>query len=407
MFAFGVALVILRRPDAVTYPQFWAEDGGNWFADAYNTGAASVLHSYEGYLVTLPRLVALPSASLGLQQAALVFSLVAIAIQVAPAAFLMSRRFDHIAPRLWVRAAVAVAYLLLPSLELDAILTNSLWHLAILAVMVVVAGPPLGVLSRAFDVVVLVLTGLTGPFAALLAPAAVVRVLVTRAARRWYIGLTGVVAVTLCLQAWAVLHSHRASAAALGASVKNLVFLVADRVVLAGSFAEEAHTHVYTNGQAHGAVLAGLLTLLAAVVVAFVLVTGGWAIRVFVLFCFGITALSLLFPLASGGSTDPWTVLATTGSGDRYFFSAEVAWIVCVAWALSRVRMPEVRRGACLVVAALFVSGLIEYPQYGAFADEHPAAYDAQLRAAAPGTVVVVPLNPPGSLWSMELTRRR
>ena len=47
MFLLGVLLVILRRPDAVTYPQFWAEDGSSWFADAYNSGAGSLLTSYR------------------------------------------------------------------------------------------------------------------------------------------------------------------------------------------------------------------------------------------------------------------------------------------------------------------------------------------------------------------------
>jgi hypothetical protein len=189
--------------------------------------------------------------------------------------------------------------------------------------------------------------------------------------------------------------------------VKNLFFLIADRIVLPGSFAVEGHTHVYTNGQTHGAALAGLLTLVAGLTVGFVLFKSGWTVRIFVIFCFGTTALSLLFPLASGGDTNPWTVLATTGSGDRYFFSAEVAWLVCVIWALSRVRVPALKWGAGLLLGALFVSGLVASPQYTPFADDHPALYDAQLRAALPGTVIDIPLNPPGSTWSMELTRRR
>lgn len=404
MFALGVGLVILRRPDAVTYPQFWAEDGANWFADAYNTGAASLLQSYAGYLVTLPRLVAIPSAYLSLQQAALVFNLVAIAIQVGPAAFLMSRRFEHVAPGRWMRATVAIVYLLVPSFELDATLTNSLWHLAILAVMVLIARPPVGAVSRTFDVAVLVLTGLTGPFAALLVPAAFVRLLVTRAERRWYLGMTALLTATLAVQGWVALHSHRASAASLGASLKNLLLLITDRVVLPGSLAEEGHTHVYTSGQTHGAAVAGVVTALAVLAVGFVLFKSGWPVRIFVVFCFSITALSLLFPLASGGNTNPWTVLATSGSGNRYFFSAEVAWLVCVIWALSRLRMVVLKWVVTVAVGALFVSGLITYPQYPAFLDEHPAVYDAQLRAAAPGTVVVVPLNP-GSTWAMHLTR--
>lgn len=405
MFALGVGVIILRRPDAVTYSQFWAEDGSNWFADAYNMGAASLFHSYQGYLVTLPRLVAIPAVHLSLQQAALLFNLIGISVQVAPAAFFMSRRFEHVAPRLWVRALVGIAYLLLPSLELNAAITNSLWHLAILAVMVLVARPTGGVVSHVFDACVILLSGLTGPFAALLLPASVARALITRSERRWYLVISGMLSATLALQGWVVVHSHRAEAASLGAGLKNLVFLISDRIVLPGSFAEEAHTHVYTEGQAHGTILAALITVLAAAIIGFVLLRSGWPIRIFVLFCLAVTATSLLFPLASGGSTNPWTVMASTGVGDRYFFSAEVAWVVCVICVLSRLRAPGLRWGAALAITAIFASGLADYPQYPLYADFHPAAYDSQLRAAAPGTVVVVPINPGGS-WAMELRGR-
>jgi hypothetical protein len=405
MFALGVGLVILRRHDAVTYPQFWAEDGKVWFADAYNSGVASIVRGYAGYLVTLPRLVAVPSVYLSLQQAALLFNLVAIAVQVAPAAFVMSRRFEHIAPRRWVRATVALGYLLIPSLELDATLTNSLWHLAILAIMVVVARPPTAAVSRVFDVTVLVLAGLTGPFAVLLAPAAFVRVLVSSVARRWYIAMTGALVATLAVQGWVVLHTHRALATSLGAGLNNLLFLISDRIVLPGSFAEEAHTRVYTSGQAHGAILAGLITLLAAGVVAFVLLKSNWFIRIFVVFCFGTMAMSLLFATPTGTTTDPWTVLATTGAGDRYFFCAEVAWLVCVIWASSRLRSPTLRWLSSAVMTAVFLSGLMSYSHYPSFIDEHPAAFDAQLRAAPPATVVVIPTNP-GGPFAMYLIRR-
>ena len=403
MFALGVAVVIWRRPDAVTYPQFWAEDGQNWFADAYNMGAASLFRSDAGYLLTLPRLVAIPAAHLSLQQAALLFNLVGISIQVGPAAFLMSRRFEHVAPRSWVRAIVGIVYLLVPSFELNATMTNALWHLAILAVVVLMARPPAGAASRVFDVVVMVMCGLTGPFAALLLPVALVRMLVTRAERRWYLGISGMLTATLALQAWVALHSYRATEASLGAGLKNLLFLISDRIVLAGSFAEEGHTHVFTAGQADGELIAGLVTVLAALVVGFVLVKSGWPVRIFVLFCFAITATAMLSPLASATSIPAWTVMATSGNGERYFFSAEVGWLVCVIWLLSRVRPTGLRWGAGLAAAALFASGVVNYPQYPPYVDDHPAAYDAQLRTAAPGTVVVVPINPG---WTMSLRRR-
>ncbi|MGH3609828.1 MAG: hypothetical protein ACRDRD_17330 [Pseudonocardiaceae bacterium] len=398
MFVVGFLLVVLRRPDALTNPQFWAEDGANWFADAYNMGASSLLRSYQGYLVTLPRLVALPTVHLSLQQAALLFNLVAIAFQVAPAAFFMSRRFEHVASRAWVRAIIGIVYLLVPSFELNAIITNSLWHLAVLALLVLVALPPARAGSRSFDATVILLSGLTGPFAVLLLPAALARALATRAGRRWYLGISAILLATLAVQGWVVLHSHRTAAAPLGAGLRTLAFLISDRMVLPGSFAEEAHTHVYTAGQAHGAIIAGLVSVLAAAVVGFVLLRSGWAVRIFVLACFAITAMSLLFALT------PDT--ATSGVSDRYFFSAEVAWLICVIWSISRLRAPVLRWGAGVATGVVFLSGVAISPQYPPLPDLHPARYDAQLRAATPGTVVDVPLNP-GGTWAMDLRRAK
>jgi hypothetical protein len=55
----AIAVVIARRPDAVTNAQFWAEDGTIWFATAYDHGGfASLFVPYNGYLQTFSRLVA-------------------------------------------------------------------------------------------------------------------------------------------------------------------------------------------------------------------------------------------------------------------------------------------------------------------------------------------------------------
>ena len=38
VFGTAVALIIVRRPDAILNVQFWAEDGVLWYASAYNLG---------------------------------------------------------------------------------------------------------------------------------------------------------------------------------------------------------------------------------------------------------------------------------------------------------------------------------------------------------------------------------
>ena len=98
--------------------------------------------------------------------------------------------------------------------------------------------------------------------------------------------------------------------------------------------------------------------------------------------------------------SNPWTVLSTTGVGDRYFFSAEVAWLVCVAWALSRIRPRAVRWAAAGAVTPCSSGASPATRNTRPLVDFHPAVYDAQLRAAPPGAVVRVPLNPnPAGQW--------
>jgi hypothetical protein len=33
-----ICIILFRKPDVITNPQFWAEDGSSWFADSYNMG---------------------------------------------------------------------------------------------------------------------------------------------------------------------------------------------------------------------------------------------------------------------------------------------------------------------------------------------------------------------------------
>lgn len=402
MLVAGAALVVSRRPDAVSNPQFWAEDGKFWFADAYNLGLGALVKSYEGYLLTLPRLVAAPLTGLTLSQAALVFNLVGLTAQVAPAAFFISRRFEHVAPRVWVRGLMALAYLLIPSFELNVTLTNAQWHLAILAIMVLIAQPPRSAVAHGFDAAILVLSGLTGPFAAVLLPAAMVRCATVTAQRRWYGALSGMLLMTLLLQGAALLMGHRDPVAPLGVSFRNAVTIVADRVVLPGTFAEEGHAHLYTTGASHGIVIATLISIAALGVVGYALLRGGPQLRIFLLACVALTGLSLLAPIATPPGITAWASLATSDGGERYFLIAEVAWFVCVCWAISRIPLWRLRAAASVGLAAAFATGLVNSWSYAPFTDFHPAVYTAVLRHAPPGTAVVVPINPG---WQMTLIR--
>ncbi len=135
------AILLLRKPASLLHPQFWAEDGTLFFQDAFNHGFwPTILQPASGYLHSLPRLVAGFSLLFPLEQAPLVFNLSAFAVQLVPAFYLLSSRMARHIPSFFARAVAALLYIALPaSYETHANLTNSHWHLALIAVCILVA----------------------------------------------------------------------------------------------------------------------------------------------------------------------------------------------------------------------------------------------------------------------------
>jgi hypothetical protein len=58
LLAVFAVLMVSRRPDQLANPQFYADDGSGFFADAVRSGWACVFTPYNGYLLLLPRIVA-------------------------------------------------------------------------------------------------------------------------------------------------------------------------------------------------------------------------------------------------------------------------------------------------------------------------------------------------------------
>ena len=176
VFLVACLLIFLRRPDALTNPQFYAEDGAFWYTDAHDLGGLRALllpYSPRGYFHSLGRLAGLAAQAVPMLWAPLVFNIIAITIEALPAVLLASRRFAPTLPPRWARILLAFLYVALPTTWLTiSNVTHGQWHLAVLASLVVVAAPGNGRWWRGFDVVVVVLSGLTGPTCLLLTPVA-------------------------------------------------------------------------------------------------------------------------------------------------------------------------------------------------------------------------------------------
>ena len=103
VFLCAVALVISRRPDAITNPQFFGEDGF-WFSKVHDDGPLGALlaaNPNRGYFYAVPMLGACLAMLVPLRYAPLVMNVIAIAIMAAPAVLICSSRFAASVPPLW------------------------------------------------------------------------------------------------------------------------------------------------------------------------------------------------------------------------------------------------------------------------------------------------------------------
>jgi len=400
--AVASAVIISRRPDAFTNAQFYAEDGTRWFSDAYNMGPWQALFvSYAGHFLLQPRLVALVATPFGIANAPLIYNLFGLGFQVAPILFFMSGRCRPLLPSLWYRGVLSAVYLLMPSTEVNVNIASAQWHLVILATLVLLAPPSPRWWWRAFDVATVALCALTGACVFVLAPIGLLWWWLRR--WRWSAVLTAILVAGIAAQVYAMTLAPR-TACGLGASLHELILIICDRIVLAGLFAEEGHTHVFVTGLPHATLIAAGICLLSLPVVVFAALRAPWELRVFGLAGLGIAAAGLAVPLVSA-TGDQWEIILGGRAGERYFLMAQVAWVVTVLWAAGQLPRPWLRGAGWVVTAAAFASGLVAAWQYPAFVNYDWPQEAHTIASAAPGTHLSLPINP-GPPWTVIVTAK-
>ncbi len=389
-------LVASRRPDLLLHASFWAEDGWNWYPDAYNEGWRALLVPWTGYLQTASRLVALFAQPFPLRWAPTVFAAGAVLIQATAAAFLVSHRLAGAAPRP-ARLIFALVYLLLPnSFEVYANLTNVQWHLAFLAFLVTIADRPATRAAWLFDMAALLLSGLSGPFCIVLAPVAVWRALHNR--DRASTARALIVAAAALLQLWCLLGGglHRV-ASPLGASPRRFVSIVSTQIILPVLFGRHSTQALIRLAASTHGVVPLAATLLAGLAVLRVLLAGPAAVRYGIAYAAGVFAAALLSPVGSG-SQPAWLIMSQPDLGDRYYILPMLAW-TAVLLALAADAHLWIRAAGLVLVGVM----LLELP-----GDWHlPTSFDFDGRTdfvsraerfavSPPGTTMRFPLRPAG-----------
>lgn len=138
------AMVLLwaRAPERLLSPQFYAEDGWIFFADAFNLPAwQALVRPYNGYDHLVPRLIAEISQWLPLRLAPLFFSLSALFITAVSLTWLLLPAYRSLIRHDWLRLIVVILILASPNLEGLMSIAYVQWFLAIWALLVTFVWP--------------------------------------------------------------------------------------------------------------------------------------------------------------------------------------------------------------------------------------------------------------------------
>jgi hypothetical protein len=390
-----------RRPDAIRRPQFYAEDGTIFYQQAYQNGAVvSLFHPYNGYFHVMPRIAAAISLLFPFSSAPIFLALIALAVQAAPAIFLLSDRMRNLGS-LGLRCGLAALYLAIPGIEeIHVTITGVQWHLAVIAFLVVIAESPGSPAGQIFDIVLLTLAVTSGPFSIFLLLPALLVLAVRR--DKW-----SVVRLSMCAGGVVLafvgllLTAHSRPQQPLGASVAGFSRIVAGQVVLRLVQGHNRLDHL-SPSPAVVTALSVVITLLTLAVVLYGLRRGTLELRALLLYGSLLLAAALAFPTAST-TTYQWIPMQVPGAASRYWYIPDFALIATLIWMLGAQR-PALIRVIATTLICMTLYGMMKYWRFPAAADLHFPTYARQFENLAPRERLQIPVNPPG--WSMTLIKK-
>lgn len=390
--AIFAGLLFFRAPAILLHAQFWGEDGWNWYPEAYHLGWASLFLSHTGYFQTVSRIVALLAQPCPLVWTPTLYAGAAFIFQLLPAAFLLSSRGVDMCSSWAIRFILGCLFCLAPNTnEVFVNLTNSQWHLAVLAFLILMSNPPRATAWQIFDYLFLTLSALSGPFCLLLFPIAAIRAALHRDRTRFT--RLGIMTAGVIIQAFPIIETSGSSRlnTPLGARPFTLIRLLAAQLFLVPLIGHHHLDALYSNRIWLNPLFPCAVDL-AAGMICFQAAKRWVTMRYALAFIVLLLAATLSHPVVS--TTIPqWDAMFIPDTGMRYFFMPILFWLTAlVAVTFSGQGVPRI-----LATGALLVSLLFGIPHDRRIAVEADRGFDAAARTfdnAAPGTSVTVPVRP-------------
>jgi hypothetical protein len=394
VFAATLIAIFSRLPDALLHPQFFAEDGWVWYQQAYNLGwLRAVSITQAGCVQMLPRLVAGVTLLFPMQWAPFIMNLSGAVVQALPVTALLSQRCTPWGP-LPLRMLMALLYIAIPNApEVHIVLTNAMWHLAVLQVLLAFSRPPLSWRARLADSILFAIGALSGPFCLLLILPVAGYYWLRR--QSWTLVILGILSLGAVIQVFSLSHSLRNPASQpVGVTARSLLRIVAGNIFV---------NSMIGSG---GGYLPVWLLVIAGVCGVAVLVWG-WRyaplpLRLFFIFTIFALAASLRDPIITG-RTSRWEELAEV-AGIRYWFLPSLMFLWAALWCAWGGK-PLVVRYAGLLVLLLTTIGVVrKWPYPPLLPETHFSADVKRFRSLKAGEHMLFSVHDPDDR-KMELVK--
>lgn len=400
--------MISRRPDALTNPQFWAEDGNVFYAGMYNNGNVNLIINNVVIFSPIYAIAAF-SQLFSLEYGPLIFTLFALFFQILPVLLFMSSRFEKLIPKYKTRIILVLTYLCLFNVgETYMNLTNSLYYLALSAFIIIISEPSENKYWNWFDFVILIIASIPFTFAVFLIPIALIRTLKGKSKISLYKLLTLIVVIGV--QIIARLHAKD-----MGVGGRTLfpemtlsffwdIFI---KQIVWGAIGGQNGYVFLIKWLPLGQMFFTISGIFALILGFYTLIKGPQELKLFILFSGVFLAACLIIPNVPG-NRQAWKVLAEA-YGMRYWLLPTLAFLFCIVWGSSKKNASPIRI-ISLFFMSFFVFFLIKhFFRPGSFRFSPYVNYyyqeevDKFLRLPR-GESYVFPINPPG--WTMTLVRK-
>lgn len=402
-------LLFLRRPDALTAPQFFAEDGVVFFHDQLLFGIRQALWiPHAGYVLAVQRLTALLGSFLGSGLAPAVYNITALALSACCCAFFVLPVFRAVVRSDLLRFVVCCLFAIAPdSAELIGTITQIQWFLQLIGILLLVRcwireGEP-HLVQRILEGLLVLVLALSCPLMVLAVPLAL-WLLLRRKGIVPSLALLAGVAVQLVIYVQAGESRGQSSVFQVHDLVGALFVYLAARPVMSSVIGRPLAMEIYGKNTVLYAALTGLPVLIGLGLL-WRKANRGTKARILVCLYLGLASGTL----ALGARKMLRAEETITFGGERYFYLAACCFVLLAAIGIEVFLAKTPAWSKSLLLVLLFAGGVWGNFKVPPFFAMHWELYQdllhdwhGELRNGKPVEAITMPINPPGWFVTLE-----